>query len=343
MNRTRIKILSGLVLLVSVVSCHNLDIEFEDYGKTTICFPYQTPARTLILGNYELGMNDNDNNHCFEAGVSLSGVVENKVDREVYFEVDESLLDGVTNVEALPANYYTIKTKSPVIVPKGSFKGRILVELTMDFFNDPKALASLNEVNYVLPLKITGVSKIDEIIAGKALVDNPNRLKAEDWEVLPMDYVLYGVKYINPYAGKWLKRGTDKVYDLTTDELIGETEYKGEYVERDEVVDITTLNYTTARLYNDIHRPGLPNAGQIELRLKFDETGKSCKVLDENDKEIGSGKYVDGGVPWGGKSHDAIFIEYKYEDMTNNERHEVSDQLVMRDRDVIFEQFTVQF
>lgn len=345
MKMTLSRVFPAFFMLITAVSCHNMDIEFDDYGMTTVCFPYQTPARSLILGTYDIGFNENDNNHCFEVGVSLSGVIENKEERKVYFEVDESLLDGVSNVEPLPARYYTVVTESPVVIPEGSTKGRIMVQLTREFFDDPAAIAALNEVNYALPVRITGIENIDSVLVGTPSVDNPNRLKSEDWSILPKDYTLYGIKYINPYDGYFLRRGVDRLQRKENGEYkdAGQTVYRNAYVEDDELVRITTLDYTTATLSNYIRRPDLPNAGEIELQLRFDEGTQKCTVLDKDNNSIGSGEYIEGGDAWGGKSRDVIHIEYSYEDVGNSERHEVSDTLVMRDRNVIFEQFTVEF
>lgn len=345
MKMTLSRVFPAFFALFAAVSCHNMDIEFDDYGMTTVCFPYQTPARSLILGRYDIGFNENDNNHRFEVGVSLSGVIENKEERKVYFEVDESLLNGVANVKALPSKYYTVVTENPVVIPEGSTKGRIMIQLTREFFDDPAAIAALNEVNYALPVRITGVENIDSVLVGIPSVGNPNRLKSEDWSALPKDYTLYGIKYINPYDGYFLRRGVDKLQRKENGVYIdaGQTVYRSDFVEKDELVRITTLDYTTATLSNYIRRPDLPNAGEIMLQLQFDEDTRECIVMDEDNNAIGTGEYVVDGDAWGGKSQDVIHIKYAYEDLDNGERHEVSDTLVMRDRNVVFEQFTVEF
>ena len=175
-----------LILVIAVswlTACENQPIEFDDYGSTACYFPYQTPARSLILGNYNLGLNENDNNHLFEIGVTMSGVYENVNDRRVYFEVDESLLNGVANVVPLPPSYYAIETASPVTIPAGSIKGRIRVQLTDAFFDDTLSLAPIDSVNYVIPLVINNVEGIDTILQGVAAdgISDPVKTDPEDW------------------------------------------------------------------------------------------------------------------------------------------------------------------
>ena len=101
------KLLILMAIVLSIVACENQDKEFEDFGITSVYFPFQTPARTLILGNYDLGDNENDNNHKFEIGVTMAGVYSNQEDRKVHFKVAPELLNGVENVKALPSGYYT--------------------------------------------------------------------------------------------------------------------------------------------------------------------------------------------------------------------------------------------
>ncbi|MDX1283361.1 MAG: DUF1735 domain-containing protein, partial [Draconibacterium sp.] len=110
--KTKLIILFAVVL--GFVACNNHDIEFEDYGTTACYFPFQTPARSLILGKYDLGINENDNNKRFEIGVTMTGVYENNSDRLVHFKLAPELLNDVANVKILPESYYTIETSSPV-------------------------------------------------------------------------------------------------------------------------------------------------------------------------------------------------------------------------------------
>jgi hypothetical protein len=327
------------IVIIAMVSCENASIEFDDFGKTVCYFPYQTPARTLILGKYDQGFNDNDNKHQFEIGVTMTGVYENKSDRKVYFKLDQTLLSNVTNVLPLPANYYSIETASPVIIPKGDIKGRIMIKLTDAFFNDSKAMAALNTVNYAIPLVITSVEGLDSIFSGTPAVVNPNRNKKADWVVTPKDYTLFGIKYINKFHGNYLRRGADKLLNASNVE-VGTTIYHNQYVERDEIVKATSFDLTSVTLPNTIRRFGSTNGGTINLKLVFAADG-TCSVFNTLDnKTIGTGSFKENGDKWGGISQDVIYLDYAYTDLVLNEKHQVKDTLVIRDRGVVFETFS---
>lgn len=331
-----------ITLILSFISCKNEEINFKDFGMTACYFPYQTPIRTLILGNYELGNNENDNNHCFEIGVTMTGVYSNNKDRKVHFQVASFLLDNVANVKLLPEKYYTIETKSPVIIPAGSIKGRIKVQLTEQFFEDSLSFAPLGQVNYVVPLLITDIEKLDTLLTGVSAVPNPSRVNDEDWEILPKDYTLYGVKFINKYDGMYLRRGVDVMTDASNKSV--SSIYHAQYVERDELVNVTTTGKSQVELSNLIRRGSASSPGNVNFELVFDEN-ENCIIRSfKNDQYnvTGSGKFVQNGDKWGGKERDAIYLDYSYFDAANNEIHEVKDTLVIRDRAVVFEEFKIE-
>lgn len=330
-----------LFAIFAMFSCENAPIEFDDFGVTACYFPYQTPVRTIILGKYDDGFNDNDNNRQFEIGVIMSGVYENKIDRKVYFEVDTALLSDVAGVKYLPATYYTVETVSPVIIPKGDTKGRILIKLTDAFFNDTLAVAALNKTNYAIPLVIKSQEGLDSVLVGKPLVATPNRNIATNWSILPKDYTLFGIKYINKYHGNYLRRGADKVINNTTNVEIGTKIYHNQYVEKDEVVKASTFDLNTISVPNKIRRYNAPDGGNLTLNLVFAADG-TCVVYNKvTNTVIGSGLLKENGDMWGGKSRDVIYLQYAYNDplVSRNEKHEVKDTMVIRDRGVVFETF----
>ncbi len=346
---------NNLILIVMFISvswfsaCENQPIEFDDYGVTTCYFPYQSPARSIILGKYSLGFNENDNNYTFEIGVTMSGVYKNETDRQVFFEVDESLLDGVANVVALPQSYYSIATESPVTIPAGSIKGRIMVQLTDAFFEDPLSLAPIDSVNYVVPLIITDATELDSILQGTPAdgINNPVKTNQQDWSVQPKDFTLYGIKYINKYHGNYLRRGTDVLDTFNNAASAFEYDttivYRAEYVERDEVVMLSSISLNSVILSNSIRRGDVASPGDIELMLTFDEN-ENCEVFDNNTvTKIGDGAFVENGDSWGGEEQDVIHIGYSFLDTINNEMHMVNDTLVIRDRAVVFEQFLIYY
>lgn len=327
------------ILSLALFSCENSDIEFDDYDVTACYFPIQRPARTLILGDYELGYNDNDNKHQFEIGATLAGIYRNESERKFHFKVDKTLLDHVTNVQALPESYYTIETPSPLVIPAGEIKGRILVKLTDAFFNDEKAIAALNNVNYVIPLRMTSVENVDTILSGVSAVQNPVHVYPADWKIEPKDYVLYGIKYINKYDASYLRRGVDKVKENSTEVI-----YHNNYIERDEVVRVSSASLNSVTLTNMIRRKEQATPGKINLKLVFDDK-ENCKIYNaDTDEIIGNGHFKDDsehGV-WGKKAHDVIFLEYTYFEPANQETHHVTDTLVYRNRNVKYEEFKVE-
>ncbi len=331
-----------IAVLLGILACENQDTEFGDFGTTACYFPFQTPARTLILGRYDLGFNDNDNNHRFEIGVTMGGVYENKEDRRVYFELAPQLMVGHDSiVKVLPVGYYTIETASPVTIPAGSTKGRIMVQLNDAFFDDTLSFAPVNQVNYVVPLLITGVENLDTVLSGTPSVANPSRVVDADWSVLPQDYTLFGIKFINEYHAMYLRRGVDVM--TNSSETSVSTSYHNEYVEDDELVMVTTTGRNSVELSNIIRRGSEASPGLVNIELLFNEDG-NCTVQSfsgDPNNAGGSGKFVENGDSWGGNPHDVLYLEYYYNDPVNNETHTVNDTLVVRDRNVIFEEFSL--
>ena len=128
--------------------------------------------------------------------------------------VDETLCDNLFFTDAggnadapvlpMPKEYY--KLMDSKIPYNGDSRGYVEVQLTDAFFNDPKAI----ENTYVIPLLMTGKSGFDHILTGTPREGlSPSRTNTEDWEILAKDYVLYCVKYMNPWQAKYIRRGVD--------------------------------------------------------------------------------------------------------------------------------------
>ncbi|XMO86783.1 DUF5627 domain-containing protein [Algibacter sp. AS12] len=334
----------NIVLLISAliaISCSNSEPEFDDFDVIATYFPYQTPARTLILGKYDQGFNDTDNDYNFEITALMTGIRSNDTQRSIYFEVDNSLLDNVDNVKALPPAYYTMERISPVVIPSGDTKARIKVQLRDEFFDDPLSFGAVNTTNYVIPLTITRADNIDSILSGSSVLPNPDRVNPADWDVLPKDYTLFGIKFMNKFHGNYLRRGVDMITAPTSS--IGRT-YHGSNVVDDEVMLVETTGLNKVKLENLIGRGEESSPGNIEMELTFNDDG-SCTIssYDGDPNGItGSGKYVEEGDEWGGKSRDVIYLDYTYVDPDFNETHAVKDTLVIRDRAAVFEEFVVE-
>ena len=240
-------VLAGAAMSV-LASCHNQEQIFPDYdGGITAYFAYQYPVRTIVLGESETFDTSLDNQRkCIIYG-TMGGAYEGK-DVVIDVEVDNTLTDNLyfdaaceTPVKAMPSNYYTLSGNQ--LVYGGKHMGGVEVQLTDAFFADPDAIKN----TYVIPVKMTNIQKgADQILAGTPAIEGDNawRTDASQWKVLPKDYTLFAVKYINPWDGSWLRRGVDTITEngkVTTD-----VRHK-QYVENDEVMFLSTqsLNSVT--------------------------------------------------------------------------------------------------
>jgi hypothetical protein len=374
----KIKFLIILAMAFSFTACENQDNDFDDFGSTSVYFPFQTPVRTLIQGKYNLGSNENDNNSRFEIGVIMSGVYENTSDRRVHFELASDLIDpnaltGIdsVNVQVLPSSYYTIEQSSPVTIPAGSTNGRIPIQLEDAFFDDPLAFAEFGDVHYVIPLRITDFEALDSLLTGIPIVDNPIKIRPEDWNPAPKDYTLFGVKFFNKYHGSYLRRGEDKVVGTSkkftnatgvteTTDIDDSTVYRAEFVVQDEVTPVSTAGRNKVISTNLVRRAGIPSNSTVSLELSIDDNGGVTITNADEDSSItitGTGTFVEEGDEWGGEKRDVIYLEYQYQDIevveekvfgqvvastTVDLMHTVNDTLVIRDRDVKFEEFVVE-
>ncbi len=374
------------VIAFSILACENQINDFPDFGSTSVYFPFQTPVRTLIQGKYDLGFNDNDNNGRFEIGVTMSGVYNNNIDRKVHFELAPDLIDAAAlgvdtvNVEVLPSSYYTIEQESPLTIPSGSIKGRIPVQLSDAFFDDPKSFAEFGEVHYVIPLKITNYEQLDSLLVGVPAegVTSPIRIKADDWQDLPKDYTLFGIKYMNKYQGIYLRRGEDTalgsnesvtVYangdptETVTENIEGSTVYRSEFVVDDELLPLATSGRKEVTTTIAVRRPGSATNSTLSLNLAFNDSEEVIVTnADPNSSVVvsGTGTFVENGDEWGGENRDVIYLDFQYRELvvevsenrffgnlisttttTFDLLHTVKDTLVIRDRDVKFEEFTI--
>ncbi len=337
MKNTMIKVFS-LLLLLAMGSCKNQEWDFPDYNYSTTYFPYQSPVRTLVLGEDELTDTSLDNKLQFSVGVAIGGLYENTQDRKVTYVVDETLAknlfaDQGTQLLALPKAYYSLSNEGTVVVPKGKMQGYIDVQLTDAFLNDPLSY----KVQYVLPLKLTS-TETDSLLQGKTTKVNADSRIATDWSVLPKDYTLFAIKYINPFHGKYLHRGKDvlkKADGSLTDQI-----YRTKFIEDNEIWHLQTAGRNTVLLKSQLRRPaGSP--GSFTMLLTFDDKG-ACVITKDATSAYdvsGTGKFVSKGDEWGGKKRNSIVINYQVIDAVNNETHQATDTLVIRDRDVRLEVF----
>ena len=294
---------------LTFASCYNADHEFPDYEEgTTAYFAYQYPVRTLVLGN-DIYDNTLDNEHKCRIWSTMGGAYGGR-DASVDIVVDESLCDNLyftdeggnaaAPVLPLPKNYYSLLSNS--IPYNGDVRGYVEVQFTDAFFNDEKTI----ENTYVIPLLMTNVKGIDHILTGTPREGlSPSRTNTEDWEVLAKDYVLYCVKYMNPWQGKYIRRGVDKVTEkgVTTTvvrkdfSLINSDQehYTSNPVnQNDEVCGINTKNMTQAIFPVSFNTSG----SSISCNLILTFSGNTCSIStdDENVTATGSGEFINKGT-----------------------------------------------
>lgn len=296
-------------LALNCASCYNADHEFPDFeGGTTAYFAYQFPVRTLVLGN-DIYDNTLDNEHKCQIWSTMGGAYGGR-NAFVDFVVDESLCDNLyftdeggnaaAPVLPMPTAYY--KLASNQIPYNGEPRGYVEVQFTDAFFADAKAV----ENTYVIPLRMTGVKGIDHILTGTPRDDIdfvPSRTNTEYWRVLAKDYVLYCVKYMNPWQGKYIRRGVDNITEneVTTVNVRkdfslvnSDTEHYTENPvnQNDEVCGISTRNMTQAvfpvSMYIGTDPDGSVRPTQkCNLVLSF--SGDKCTIVSEDEDIPGEG------------------------------------------------------
>jgi hypothetical protein len=293
------------VFALSFASCYNSDRDFPDYEDgTTAYFAYQFPVRSLVLGN-DIYDNKLDNEHKCQIWATMGGAYGGR-NATVNFVVDESLCDNLWFVDAggnpstpvlpMPQEYYTLSSNS--ISYNGEPRGYVEVQFTDAFFDDPKTI----ENTYVIPLLMTNVKGIDHILTGTPREGlNPSRTNLEAWEVLAKDYVLYCVKYMNPWQGKYIRRGIDYVTEngVTTEVVRKDFSLVNSDVDNntdnpvnqnDELCGITTKNMTQAIFPVSFKTSGASIS--CNLILTFD--GNICTIStdDENVMVSGTGEFI---------------------------------------------------
>jgi hypothetical protein len=189
------KIFALLLLAMELVSCY--DDYIKDFDSNAVYFTYQTDVRSFVVGE---GMK-------IQIGVNLAGVMENSKDRNVGFQIDNSLVtpeilakmqNGVTYIKnaslpvtallPIPTNYYTLSNSSTMIIKSGQHTGVITMKADSAAF---LADAATKIPSYAISLRITSA-------------DADTILKSKDYQVI-------GLKYENMLFGNYLHGGVTTV------------------------------------------------------------------------------------------------------------------------------------
>lgn len=331
-----LKCMFAAVLAFGFTACENDDIEFPDFEKQTVYFPYQYPVRTLVMGDDEYDTTL-DKQHKCQIKATFGGSY-NGSDGSVQVAIENSLVNGLTfangkPVKAMPESYYSLSTTD--LKFNGTFNGTTEVQLTDAFFNDPDAVNGA----YVIPLVMKSQKGFTEILTGTPNegVENPSRFDDSAWKVKPMDYVLYCVKYLNQYSGYWLAAGTDKITDETGTKT---QERKAATVETRNVIQIKTKSLTESVL--TVSYAFASKTMTADLLLSFNESG-NCTVssLTEGVTATGTGKWEDDGAKkaWNQKDRDMIDLSYTVNFGDGNVA-ETTDNLIWQRSGIQLEEFT---
>ena len=344
---------------LAFASCYNSEHEFPDFeGGTTAYFAYQFPIRTLILGN-DIYDNTLDNNHKCRIWATMGGAYHGR-NGYVNIVVDESLCDNLWFVDdggnpsvlvaPMPSDYYELLSNT--IPYNGDTRGYVEVQFTDKFFQDPQAIGN----TYVIPLLMTSASGIDHILTGTPREGlTPSRTNTEDWDILAKDYVLYCVKYVNPWTGKYIRRGVDNVTENGSTTQIIRKDFSlintdlEHYTENpvnanDEVCGISTKNMTQAIFPVSFNTSG----ASISCNLILTFNGNQCTIStdDENVTATGSGEYIVKGTElpqykdyqWGSNNgqpvqRDILRLAYDVNFEDKNIQVSTADTLVVQTRE----------
>lgn len=338
------KILYLLSIVTLFFSCENQDVEFPDFAYQAVYFPYQTPVRSLMLGDEVIGDNSIDLEHAFSIGASIGGMYANTKDRVLTVQLAPELASNITDadgnaLEILPQAYYNA-TFDKIVIPAGSFFGKMRVNLTDAFFADTLATS----LHYVVPVRITDAAG-DSVLSGAKVstVASPDPRISDHWVTTPKNYVLFGIKYINETHGVYLLRGkrtnTENEQDVVT--------YSARFLDDNDMTKLITksLKESYMSTVGGTNKEG--SNAKYSMKLTFNKDDKSVTVSQKNATSVvvnGTGKYYSRSDAlaegYNGKKHRTIYLDYTYVDGTKT--YHANDSLVFVDTDMKFEEFAVK-
>lgn len=312
-----------LVSALTMTSCSSGDPEFPDFDYQTVYFASNVMMRTVELGKDQEVDLTMDNQHKVRITATMGGSYGNKRDITVNIAVDPTLLEGKTFKDGtpmtlMPSDYYEM-ADTKIVIPAGSILGGVEVRLTDAFFNDPKSISN----NYVIPVKMTQlVSGADSILEDK-------------------NFVLYTLKYVNPWHADYLRRGTDEITSAAGTRTV---ERKAEYIERDETVYLKTTGYMTDLLNITVKDDDNKDIN-VGLQLTFDQSG-ACQITSatEGITVSGTGNFVENGEKKAinGEDRDALYLEYTINIADKGITYKTKDTLVLKARGIMPEYMTLK-
>ena len=334
----------SMIIFLLFFSCKNEENVFPDFNYTTVYFPYQSPVRTIELGKDYMVDNSGDNAHNCVIMAAMGGVYSNTKDITISVAVDNALPTNLKFnnasgdiVKPMPASYYTLDASNQIVIKSGDMSDGIKVHLTDAFFADPLSLKN----TYVIPLKMTNVVNADSILSGKTTLTNPSPFIAANWVTAPKNYVLYAVKYINPWHGSYLRRGKDVATGSGLDTTLT---YHQKYVEYDQVISMTSLSLNAVKVSLTTRNKGSLTNLPYDLQLNVDNAGKITVANGGSTSPTytvsGTGEYVTDGDMWGGIKRDVMRLSYQVNFTgVKPTTHSFKDTIVIRDRGMKSETF----
>ena len=297
------KILIILTLFAGLIACE--ENKFVDFDYTAGYFPNQYPVRTFDLS-------DNTNGNKFLGPVVMGGVYKNTQDRVFDIETVPALcnraLFEVNNdtIRLMPSAYYTLGSNK-LTIPAGKLEGSIEVQMNDAFFNDPMA----SRLRYVIPIRIKDATNLDSVLRGKSFLANPDPRVASQWTVVPKDFTMFAVKYINQYHGNYSHRGTSIVKD-PTGMVVESNVYRTPSLVNNEVWSLLTTGRNQVGLSSVINSKLLP--GNLMMNLSFGND-QTCTITQSAGSAIpvsGTGKFIKDGGELGGVRRNSMVLSYKY-------------------------------
>ncbi|MEL7588564.1 MAG: DUF5627 domain-containing protein [Prolixibacteraceae bacterium] len=331
------RLISILFLTAGLVACDNFEIDHPDFDYTSGFFPYQFPVRTLVLGDY-IYDNANDNAHKFVISAAMGGVYENDRNRAFTIEVDNSLCNDIwftaagPQIEAMPANYYTLSSATQLVIPAGKMNGGVEVQLSDAFFSDPKAIT----LGYVVPLQLKSSNDVDTILTGSSPNPAADQRIASQWNVAPKNFTMFAVKYVNEFHGTYFQYGASQVKDASN-AAVESTTYSEKYVENNQTVRLATS--ARYQVSTSINLKSAVMTGSVGLLLTFN--GNACTVSAPAGSAYtisGTGTFKPKTWEWGNKKRDGIELTYTISKDGNT--YTATDVLVIRDRGIVMETYS---
>jgi len=342
MKKKVLYICSTMLVALLLTGCKNGDADFPDYEKgVSVYFPYQSPVRTLVMGEDEYDTTL-DNQHKCQIQATMGGSYSGR-DITLELEVDNSLCnnlyfeDGVTPVTPMPKEYYNL---SSTTMHYEGFVGKIEVELTDKFFDDAKALTT----NYVIPIYIKNQVGAERVLGGETLIEGekPQRTDASRWNKQPQDYTLYCVKYICKYDANYLRRGSDQITVGGNTVTVAYDKKWEEYKSTEVKKDITTLALNAIKFPVSVSGNGITKNCDLKITFGNDDKVTSIESLTPGvTVTAGSGEYKTKSEikAWNNQDRDALYLDYTL-DFGGGVTVKTNNVLCWQSRGVTTQEFT---